>query len=103
MWMRIADAGIPEMVETATSLKGISGVGAVVFVVVATLIVRRKMPKQKDASAERVILRLIDTNRDIALEALRRKDPAVPATPSAPTAEPTAVPISKPPISEIKP
>lgn len=101
MWTRIADAGIPEIVETATSLKGISAVGAVVFLVITTLVVRRKMPKQKDASAERVILHLIDMTRDVTLEALRRKD-SNPVTPAHTSQTEITPPSSKPPISEIK-
>lgn len=87
------------MVETATSLKGISAVGAVVFLVVATLIVRRKMPKQKDASTERVQLALIDMTRDVTLEALRRKDSSPGVTPMQTESSSS---VSKPPVSEIK-
>lgn len=87
------------MVETATSLKGISAVGAIVFLVVATLIVRRKMPKQKDASTERVQLALIDMTRDVTLEALRRKDSSPIVTSMQTESSP---PSSKPPASEIK-
>lgn len=76
----LADAGIPEMVETATAVKGISGIGAIVFLLVAMLLVKRKLPKAKGLSEhEQTKQRLVesfdkslDAMRDIAIEAIRQ-------------------------------